>query len=524
MNAVIYARYSSHNQTEQSIEGQLADAHEYAKRNDITIVGEYIDRALTGTKDQRPDFQRMIKDAEKHQFQLIIVWKLDRFARNRYDSAFYKAKLKKHGVRVVSVMESIPESPEGIILEGLLESMAEYYSANLSENIKRGQQESVKKGWYCGGSVPMGYKLQDHKLIEDERTAPIIRELYSRYASGEPLTNIAADFNARGIHTQRGNRFTIATFDRMIPNASYIGEYTYKGQTVPGLCQPIIDQETFAQCVKRRNANRHAPAARRSKEVFALQGKAFCGLCGSPMCGDTGTSKSGAKHLYYSCTAKKHHKNNCTKKSEKRDFLEYYVCEQAVKYVLDPARLDSISKAVADAYNSDIDTSNIKVLERKIKRLNGELNTLIDRLITVPESAVKRITERMEAIETQRTEAEAELAKLRIESKIKITKEKVSAWLKTFADGDLKQDAFRQKIIDIFVNSVYLYNDKLILLFNVHRGQETATIDPEEANKKSPDNGSCSPLSGTGGALPDKVEHSHQYLFLSSVFGVIIKR
>ena len=126
--AVIYARYSSDSQTEQSIEGQLRVCREYAQNNDILIVDTYIDRAMTGTNDMRPDFQRMIEDAAKRQFEMVIVWKLDRFARNRYDSAIYKAKLKKYGIRVVSVMERIQDNPEGIILEGMLESMAEYYS------------------------------------------------------------------------------------------------------------------------------------------------------------------------------------------------------------------------------------------------------------------------------------------------------------------------------------------------------------------------------------------------------------
>ena len=155
-SAVIYARYSSHSQTEQSIEGQLHDGYAYAEKCGYRVVGEYIDRALTGKTDDRPDFQRMIKDAEKRLFQVVIVWKLDRFARNRYDSAMYKRILKKHGVRVVSVMENITDTPEGIILEGMLEALAEYYSANLSENIKRGQQESIKKGWFPGGPPPMG--------------------------------------------------------------------------------------------------------------------------------------------------------------------------------------------------------------------------------------------------------------------------------------------------------------------------------------------------------------------------------
>ena len=126
-NAVIYARYSSHNQTEQSIEGQLRVCHEYAQREGFAIVGEYIDRAISGKTDDRPDFQRMVSDSRKRAFQYVIVYKLDRFARNRYDSAVYKHKLKQNGVKVVSAMENIGDNPESIILEAVLEASAEYY-------------------------------------------------------------------------------------------------------------------------------------------------------------------------------------------------------------------------------------------------------------------------------------------------------------------------------------------------------------------------------------------------------------
>ena len=180
MNAVIYARYSSHGQTEQSIEGQLHDNYAWAEQQGITVIGEYIDRALTGTKDQRPDFQRMIADAAKRQFELVIVWKLDRFARNRYDSAIYKARLKKYGVKVLSVKENITDSPEGIILEGLLESMAEYYSANLAQNVLRGKRETSAKGNWNGGRVPLGYKAVDGKLVADDKTAPFVQYLFRR--------------------------------------------------------------------------------------------------------------------------------------------------------------------------------------------------------------------------------------------------------------------------------------------------------------------------------------------------------
>ena len=188
--AVVYARYSSHNQREESIEGQLRDASAYAERNGYDIIAEYADQAKSGKSDQRPEFQRMLKDAEKKQFTVVLVWKQDRFMRNRYESATDKMKLKKNGVRVVSVMESISDTPEGIIMEGLLESMAEYYSANLSQNIKRGMRENLLKGKLSGHPAPYGYKLADGKLLQDETAAPIVRYIFEEYASGKtPLQN-----------------------------------------------------------------------------------------------------------------------------------------------------------------------------------------------------------------------------------------------------------------------------------------------------------------------------------------------
>ena len=174
-NAVIYARYSSHGQTEQSIEGQLRDCYAYAQREGYVVIHGYVDR---------PDFQRMISDAPKGQFSAVIVWKLDRFARNRFDSANYKHRLKKSGVRVVSATEHISDDPEGIMLEGMLESLAEYYSANLSKHVKRGQRESAIKGTYIGGIPPFGFKIQNKRLVADEEKAPIIKWIFEQYASG----------------------------------------------------------------------------------------------------------------------------------------------------------------------------------------------------------------------------------------------------------------------------------------------------------------------------------------------------
>ena len=182
MNVVIYARFSSHSQTEQSIEGQLKVCYEYAESNHYTVVGEYIDRAISGTTDNRAEFQRMISDSDKHTFDGVLVYQLDRFARNRYDSAINKAKLKKNGVRVLSAKENIADDASGILVEGVLESMAEYYSAELSEKVIRGHTENALKCKYNGGTPTFGYVIdKDMQYQLDPRTAPVVLEIFTRY-------------------------------------------------------------------------------------------------------------------------------------------------------------------------------------------------------------------------------------------------------------------------------------------------------------------------------------------------------
>ena len=182
--AVIYARFSSAAQNEQSIDGQLTVCHEYAERNGYQIIDEYIDRAISGRSDDRPQFQQMISDARSRAFQYVLVYKLDRFSRNRYDSAIYKVQLKKFGVKVISCMENIGDNPESIILEAVLEASAEYYSIDLAQKIKRGQIESAKKGYYLASHPPLGYKREDKRLVVDPDTAPHVKWAFDSYAAG----------------------------------------------------------------------------------------------------------------------------------------------------------------------------------------------------------------------------------------------------------------------------------------------------------------------------------------------------
>ena len=197
--AVIYARYSpGPNQREESIEGQMRECRDVAKRHGLTVVREYADRRMSGTNDERPDFQRMLRDADRKLFDVVITWKNDRFARNRYDAAIYKQRLKRNGVKIIYAKEIIPDGPEGIILESLLEGMAEYYSANLSQNIRRGQRENALEGKFIGGTIPLGYKLDAGKhYVLDPEKAPLVRQIFARYVNGESVASICEDLNSK---------------------------------------------------------------------------------------------------------------------------------------------------------------------------------------------------------------------------------------------------------------------------------------------------------------------------------------
>ena len=522
INAVIYARYSSHNQTEQSIEGQLHDAYEYARREGYVIVGEYIDRAQSGTKDNRKDFQRMIADAAKKQFSVVIVWKLDRFARNRYDSAIYKAKLKKFGIRVVSVMENIQDNPEGIILEGMLESMAEYYSANLAVNIKRGQRESIAKGRYCGGPIPYGFKHVDGKLIEDAKTAPIIRELFARYAAGESMKDIVDDFKARGIKAQNGGELTYTTFSRALVNRAYIGEYMYSGAVVPGLAAALIDADTFSKVQEKVASRRHAPAALKAKVEYLLQGKCFCGHCGGHMVGESGKGRQGATYNYYSCrNRKKNH--TCDKKNEKKDFIEWYVVEQTVEYILNPERMDLIAARVVAQYEKEFGDGPIREKERLINKIGKELDNLVDSLAEAPKAARSRIYARMEELENQKADIEIDVAKLKIAQGIRFTEAEVKAWLKQFCNGDALDEEFRRRIIDVFINSVYLYDRRVIIFYNIKGGKQVSYIDIADAvDGESDSGGNVSDL--IANAPPYASKSEPRYIFVNGVFGIVLDR
>ena len=246
MDTVIYARYSSSAQTEQSIEGQLKECYAYAERNGYAVIGEYIDRAISGgAAENRPEFMRMIEDSATQRFQAILVYQLDRFARSRYDSAMYKSRLKKNGVRVISARESISEDASGVLTEAILEGMAEYFSRELSQKIRRGLEISANKCLYTGNGAALGYKITDRKFAIDEDTAPIVRQIFAMFLAGNRMADIMHSLNARGIKTSKGNPYNKNSIKRILTNRRYLGYYIHGEVEIPGGVPRIIDDDTF---------------------------------------------------------------------------------------------------------------------------------------------------------------------------------------------------------------------------------------------------------------------------------------
>ena len=312
MNVVIYARFSSHNQTEQSIEGQVKVCREYAERNNYTIIDVYKDEARSGTKDNRSDFQRMIEDSNKKLFQGILVYQLDRFARNKYDSVVYKRKLKKNGVRVLSAKENISDDASGILMESVLEGMAEYYSVELGQKVVRGMGINAEKCYYNGGPIPLGYKVKEideksknnkkKKVFEiDENTSYIVKNIFDMYKNGKTMEQISNYLNSKGIKTSKGNPYKKNSISVILNNRRYTGIYIYKDIEKVGGMPRIIEDDVFNEVQEKLAKMKIAPAKSKAKEEYLLTTKLFCGQCKEMMTGTSGTSHTKKVYKYYVC-------------------------------------------------------------------------------------------------------------------------------------------------------------------------------------------------------------------------------
>lgn len=469
MKAVIYARYSSDNQREESIEGQLRECMAYCKKNDITVLRTYIDRAMSAKTDHRPDFQRMIKDSAKGLFDVIIVWKLDRFARNRYDSAHYKAQLRKYGVKVLSATENISDGPEGIILESMLEGMAEYYSAELSEKVIRGHTENALKCKYNGGTPTFGYIIdKDMQYQIDPRTAPAVLEMFTMYDKGATMKEIVAYMSERGVTTVRGKKIDLNFMARLLKNRKYIGEYSYRHIITPNGIPAIVPQDLFDRVQQRLAVNRKAPARHKAEDDYLLTTKLFCGTCGAMMVGESGTSSSkGRKYHYYRCVnTKKHRACDAKHKTVRKLPLENAVVNAVMAKIMD----DSFVEYVADAV-MDIQSRESSVLPALRKQLEEAESGITNMLNAIQMGIINASTkQRLDELEERKKDIELQI----IQEEMKhpaISREDVVYFVCRFRSLDTSKLDARRRLIDSFVNAVTIFDDYILITFNYKEGE-----------------------------------------------------
>ena len=459
LRAVIYARYSSDNQREESIEGQIRENTAFAEKNGLRIVGHYIDRAFSAKSDERPEFQRMIKDSAKHGFDLIIVWKLDRFSRNRHDSAIYKAMLKKNGVRVVSATEAISEGAEGILLESLLEGLAEYYSADLAEKITRGMTENALKCKYNGSVVPYGYVIDAEKNYQiDPIVAPIVIDIFNRYAAGETITSIINDFNGRGVYYSKGKPFTKSSMNRMLQNRIYIGEYHFNDVIVPNGVPAMVSLDVFERASKRMESNKRASAKGKAPERYILTTKLFCGKCKTMMVGDSAQKKNGTIYRYYKCAAAKKHQ--CDKKAVRKEWIEELVLERVLRILNDTETLNKIADSIMELMQEE--NTLIPALEAQLKEVRKSIDNVMK---AIEMGVITRSTKaRLEELESEEERISTSILTEQAKQGA-LTKEQILFTMERFRNLDITVTKNRERLIDSFVKSILLYDDKLIITF-----------------------------------------------------------
>ena len=495
---VIYARFSSQSQNEQSIEAQIRICSEFAENKGIKIVNTYSDKAKSGTNDHRPAFQKMVSDAQTGAFKYIIVYMFDRFARNRRDSIMYKEMLKeKFGIKVMSALEPIADDEGGEFYEMFLEWNAEKYSKRLSKRIKDGIDTSIANGMFCGGKVPFGYRLEIEqtpgntkpvkKVVVYEEEAEIIRFIFEQYADGKTKKQIADMLNEKGCRFN-GKPFTGRSFDNWMTNEKYTGEFKFGGRDCKNIYPAIVDKALFLKVQEKLAENKFVLGGQETAKVpYLLSGKVFCGHCGSEMLADKGTGKSGKKHSYYTC--KKKRKNECNKRRENKDNLESYVTSCVVDFLSDKKNAQAAVDAVFTYYEQRTEENGIKAISAKIANIQAEAEKLTDAFINAKTKLLKdKIETKMAEYEILLDNLETQKVQLELERGYRISKKDLLDFIDELLKGDVNDKDYQKQIIDHLVSQVFVSDDDTVVYFNIRGGKiiEQITLnDTKEAIKSN---------------------------------------
>lgn len=533
IRAAAYARFSSDNQRDESIDAQLRAIRDYAVRNDVIIVKEYVDRAKSAMTDNRPSFLDMVKESADGEFDILIVHKLDRFARNRYDSAHYNHQLKKNGVQLVSVIEQIDDSPEGRMMMAVLEGMAEFYSQNLAREVRKGMHENALKCIHTGGLPPLGYDVhpETRKLILNETESEIVRLIFRRALDGVGYGEIVNELNRLGFKTKRGQIFSKNSIHTILVNEKYTGTYIFNKSSpadvegkrnshkykdpediirVEDAVPQIISKEDFARMQEIMLRRKKQFVGHKVIETYLLSGKIICGTCGGKYCGNR--RKDGrSKNLVvrYCCNTKQRKgKIGCSSKDIRREYIEALVLDELARNIFDESLLPVIAEHFNE-YHEQRSGGNRKAMDtaqKTITRLDKDIDALIA-LLTKTSS--KALLLKLEQLETEKVEAEQTAAQLQSTLSVEVLDYQQ---IKAIFDGAKKMFAQSslnglQNLIDTFVEKIVLYDDRAEIKFTFKKSSPS----PNQKSKISEKKMSCNPLPTDDGKTPKTPLLSHSY-------------
>ena len=487
-NAVIYPRYSSTGQNEQTIETQIQLCKDYAEKHNLRVVKIFDgDKAKSASKEteKRKDLHKMLTAAESGTFQYIIVYELNRFMRNRAESVLFKSQLEKYGVRVLSVCENITNDEGGELYEMILEWRDEKYSRDLSRRVKHGLDTSVANGTFCGGFLIYGYRKHKEpingkneryiKTVEiDEEQAAIVRYVFEEYDKGVEKKEIASALNAQG-YRLKGKMFTGKSFDRWVVNDKYTGEFYFGSRLCNNMYPAIIDKALFRRVQERLNKNKYfAGGVATARIPYLLTGKAVCAHCETDMVAGGGTSRTGKTYQYYDCKQMK--KGNCDKRHEHKDVLERYVTECVRDFLSDSQNAEIAVADTLNYYEKRTGAESIKSIETKIANAKKEVEKLADAFVKAKSSLLQNsIEKKMDDYETLLDNLLTQKAKLELERGYKLTKNEILEFIVELLQGDPTDKDYQRKIVDNLVDKVYTSNTETIVTLKINGNNKVET-------------------------------------------------
>ena len=460
MRAVIYTRYSAgKGQNAQSTEGQYRECKRYIENQGWDLVGHYADEHISGKTDKRPAFQKMVNAAKKHEFEVVVVYTSDRFSRDKYHAVTYKHQLKSQGIKICYAAENIPDTPEGELLESVMEGLAQYYSAELSRKVKRGMKETALKCRSNGSHRTFGYYTGADKMLHvNEEEAEAVRHIYQMIAEGGTIIGCVNWLNERGYKGTLGRPFNVNSVKHILTNRRYIGYYIFNGMEIPDGVPAIIDKTTFESVQERLRQNtRFMP---KNRVEFPLSGKLTCGKCGEPMSGRSGHGRTGKKYSYYAC-------KGGDIKPVPKEALELAVAGATADYfgsAEEKANLvDMLFYYTAEKSASD---QKYEIPKKRINELKKKRDNLVD---LIAETGNRSLVAKLEEVEEELGGLELRAEEARMKKDEPLTKEQLAYMIDNFlllAEFD-EPDNRNRRIIDALVRSVVYYADHLEITFNI---------------------------------------------------------